>query len=212
MINIALDKFILYLTNIGVLKTPKIIDAFRKVDRKDFVREIDRQNCYQDIPLSIGFGQTISQPYTVAFMLELLQPKKGDIILDIGSGSGWTSALLAEIVGKSGQVYGVERISQLIQISRKNIQKYQFGNLKIYQARHEIGLKPQGPFDKILVSASADEIPSELIYQLKPRGRIVIPVKNSIWKIEKKTKGKIFKFEFPGFVFVPLISESKSLD
>ncbi len=119
----------------GVLKTPKIIEAFKKIDRKDFVKEEFLEEAYFDTPLPIGFGQTISQPYTVAFMLELLEPKEGDTVLDIGSGSGWTTALLAYIVGNKGKVIGVERIKELVEFGKKNLAKYKFKNAHIELAK-----------------------------------------------------------------------------
>src|SRR3989338_8071025 len=97
----------------GYLKTPLIIEAFKKIDRADFVSENLRDEAYENYPLPIGFDQTISQPLTVAFMLELLQPQPGEKILDIGSGSGWTTTLLAFCVGKEGRGFGLERIPEL---------------------------------------------------------------------------------------------------
>ncbi|MBP6914401.1 protein-L-isoaspartate O-methyltransferase [Candidatus Parcubacteria bacterium] len=172
-----------------------------KVDRKDFVLKEYESEAYEDYPLPIGFGQTISQPSTVYFMLKLLNPQKGEKILDLGSGSGWTTALLREAVGKTGKVFGVEKIPELVELGRKNISKYNFNNVQILQAEKLLGLPQEAPFDKILVSASAKEIPQELVSQLKDKGIMVIPVENDILRIEKG--GRIEKYE--GFVFVPLI-------
>jgi protein-L-isoaspartate(D-aspartate) O-methyltransferase len=172
----------------------------KKVDRKDFVLKEYEKEAYEDYPLPIGYGQTISQPSTVYFMLKLLNPQKGEKILDVGSGSGWTTALLAEAVEEKGMVFGIEKIPELVLFGRNNINKYDFNNVKIIEAGKELGLKEHAPFDKILVSASAKEIPQELIGQLKDNGVMVIPVKNDILRIEKG--GKIEKYE--GFVFVPL--------
>lgn len=173
-----------------------------KVDRKDFVLKEYESEAYEDYPLPIGFGQTISQPSTVFFMLKLLNPKKGEKILDVGSGSGWTTALLAEAVGEKGKVFGIEKIPELVEFGKNNISKYNFNNVQILEAGKELGLSKEAPFDKILVSASAKEIPQELMDQLKDKGIMVIPVGNDILKIQKK--GKIEKYE--GFVFVPLIT------
>ena len=104
----------------GYLKTPEIIDAFQKIDRKDFVSDEYKDRAYVNAPLPIGYGQTISQPLTVAFMLELLQPEKGNKILEIGSGSGWQTALLARVVGDEGRVFAIELIPELEQFGRKN--------------------------------------------------------------------------------------------
>ncbi|MDD4358579.1 MAG: protein-L-isoaspartate O-methyltransferase [Candidatus Pacebacteria bacterium] len=198
-------ELISFLTQNDFLKTKRIIEAFDKIDRKDFVLKKYASSAYDDYPLSIGFNQTISQPSTVAFMIELLKPEKGDRILDVGSGSGWTTALLGYIAGKNGKVFGVEIIPELVLFSRDNLEKYSLENTKIYQARiNELGLKDKAPFNKILVSAKARDIPEALINQLKIGGVMVIPISNSLFKITKKKTG-IEKQEIPGFVFVPLI-------
>ena len=199
-------ELISFLTHSNILKTKSIIKAFENIDRKDFTLKKYAGEAYDDYPLSIGYNQTISQPSTVAFMLELLGPKKGDRILDVGSGSGWTTALLGYIASKNGKVFGVELIPELVLFSRDNLDKYNLQNTKIYQAKlDELGLKDKAPFDKILVSAGARNIPEQLIDQLKIGGVMVIPANNSLFKIIKKSKNEIEKQEIPGFVFVPLI-------
>lgn len=192
----------------GVLKTPQIIKAFEKIDRKYFVPEGFEEAIYRDAPLPIGEGQTISQPSTVAFMLELLQPQEGDSVLDIGSGSAWTISLLCSIVGKTGQVTGLERVDKLLAIGQKNLSQFDFQQCHIEKAGKELG-KPGEQFDKILVSASAPEIPFSLFEQLKPNGILVIPVGNSIFKFKKLADNRMQQEEYPGFVFVPLIYEEK---
>jgi protein-L-isoaspartate(D-aspartate) O-methyltransferase len=189
----------------GYLKTPEIIKAFQQVDRRDFVLPEDEIEPYGDYPLSIGFGQTISQPSTVAFMFELLQPKEGDIVLDVGSGSAWTTALLSEIVGERGFVYGVELVPELVDFGRDNLATYGFDNTEIYQASAGIlGLPEQGPYDKILVSAAGYDLPEELVEQLKVGGRMVIPVDDSILKVDKVSEDDIQEERYHGFAFVPL--------
>ncbi|MGI6340701.1 MAG: protein-L-isoaspartate O-methyltransferase [Minisyncoccales bacterium] len=198
-------ELIFFLTRNNILKTKSIIEAFEKIDRKDFILKKYTNEAYNDYPLDIGSNQTISQPSTVAFMLELLSPKKGDKILDVGSGSGWTTALLGYIVGSEGKVCGIELIPDLVLFGRANLEKYDFKNTKIYQATKDLGLKDKGPFDKILVSASARDVPEELIKQLKVGGTMVIPIQDSIFRLFKKSRKKIEKEKIPGFVFVPLI-------
>lgn len=189
----------------GVLKTAEIVEAFEKIDRKDFVKPDDMKYAYEDHPLSIGYGQTISQPYTVSFMLEILQPRKNDHVLDIGSGSGWTTALLAQIVGVSGSVTGLEIIPELVDFGRKNLKKYNFIHAKINQAKPEILGNPNSHYAKILVSASASAVPKELFEQLSSPGALVVPVKNSICLFKKDLSGRIHTEEYIGFSFVPLV-------
>lgn len=195
----------------GYLKTPAIIDAFQKIDRRDFVPDELKEQAYLNVPLSIGYGQTISQPLTVAFMLEILQPKKGDKILEIGSGSGWQTALLSHIVGNNGRVFAVEIIPELMEFGRKNVSKYNFVKNKIAEFHHfnAIGGMPEeAPFDRIVSAASGQEIPKAWQYQLKTDGRIVAPVKDSIHLLIKKDP-PADGFEekiYPGFVFVPLVN------
>ena len=194
----------------AVLKTALIINAFKKTDRADFVLSDFKKEAYRDYPLPIGHNVTISQPTTVAFMLELLEPKKGDKILDIGSGSGWTTELLSQIVGKKGKVFGVEIIPELVEFGRKNLSKYNKKNVFyknaeiILSEKNILGFSEKAPFDKILVSAMAKKLPKELVNQLSISGILVIPIKNSIWRIDKISENEIKEKEFYGFNFVPL--------
>jgi protein-L-isoaspartate(D-aspartate) O-methyltransferase len=192
----------------GYLKSPRIIKAFEKIRRADFVLSQDSEFADEyNAPLSIGHNQTISQPLTVAFMLELLQPEKGDKILDIGSGSGWQTALLCQITGKEGFVCAIERIPELKKFGENNLRKYQFKNAEFICGDGSKGLKEKAPFDKIIAAASADKIPSAWKKQLKIGGRLVAPVKNSIWLLVKKGEDDFEEEEHPGFVFVPLIKK-----
>ncbi|MEK7579106.1 MAG: protein-L-isoaspartate(D-aspartate) O-methyltransferase [Patescibacteria group bacterium] len=192
--------------NVGVVQDPLIERAFREVDRKDFVPADYESEAYEDYPLPIAAGQTISQPTTVAFMLEKLAVKEGDKVLDVGSGSGWTTALLSEMVGENGEVFGVERELLLVEYGRENLAKYRKENAEIFQAEDTLGLPEHAPFDKILVSAAAEEIPDELVKQLSAGGTLVIPVQESILVLHKDLEGRIGTKEFPGFSFVPLVS------
>lgn len=213
-----MDSLINHLIFLSVLKTPHIIDAFCKIDRADFVPENFKMHAYVDEALPIGHGQTISQPYTVAFMLELLMPKAGDKILEIGYGSGWQTAILAEIVGNQvsdycGMVYAIEIIKELCQFGKENINKYSFikkGIVKTYCADAEFGLpkiaRKIGGFDKIIVAAALTEDPPDAWKkQLKIGGVMVLPIMNSLWRFVKKSDDKFDAKEFPGFSFVPFV-------
>lgn len=196
------------LTRQGRLRTERIIQAFREIERKDFVPEGKKDLAGLNRPLSIGEGQTISQPAVVALMLELLSPEKGDEVLDIGSGSGWTTALLAEITGRKGRVTGLEIVPELVEFGTKNLSRYNFigeGRAEIIRANGKEGYEKRAPFDRILVSAEADKIYSAWKTQLRVGGRIVTPVGKSIWKLEKEGQNKFNKEEHKGFVFVPLV-------
>lgn len=204
------DKLINDLIKDGFLKNPRIIDAFKKIDRMNFVIEYVKNDAYRNSPLGIGFGQTISQPLTVAFMLELLDVQPGQKVLDVGSGSGWTTALLAELVGEEGKVYGIEIIPELHEFGKANVMRYNYiskGIVEMYCGNGLYGLKEKAPFDRILCSAEATEIPKAFKEQLKINGKMVLPMHNSLWLIVKKGEDDFDLQEYPGFVFVPLIEK-----
>lgn len=216
----------------GWLKTDLIKEAFQKIKREDFLPEEMKNLAELNEALPIGFGQTISQPLVVAFMLEQLQPKPGEKILDIGSGSGWTTALLAHIVSQKGssksqipnfkqipnpkfqnpkgKVIAIEIVPELKEFGEKNVAKYGFvekGAVEFVLADGFKGLPEEAPFDKILTSASAKEIPIAWKEQLKIGGKIVAPIESSIKTIIKKSETEFEEIEYPGFVFVPLIQK-----
>lgn len=204
----------------GYLRTPSIIDAFEKIDRVDFVPEGLRKSAYINEPLPIGFGQTISQPLTVAFMLELLSPLSGERILDVGTGSGWQTALLAQIVGGVANigvennylplVIGIERISELSDFAQKNVEKYGFiskGIVKIITGDGINGIPEFAPFDKIIAGAAGRELPFSWKEQLKIGGIIVAPVRDSVCVFKKIDEDEFDESQYFGFRFVPLIEE-----
>lgn len=190
------------------LKTPRIIEAFRIIKRADFMPDDVKDLAELDEAVPIGKGQTISQPLTVAFMLEQLQPQSGDKILDVGSGSGWTSALLGEIVGSKGKVIAVEIVPGLKDFGEKNASKYNGGQVQFILADGSGGYEKEAPFDRILCSAAVQEqIPKAWKEQLKVGGRIVTPIGSSIWLLVKKNNAEFEEIEYPGFAFVPLVEK-----
>ena len=196
----------------GYLKTPRIIDAFKKIDRADFVPDDLKHEAYVNAPLPIGHGQTISQPLTVAFMLELLAPQEGDKVLDVGAGSGWQTAILAQIVGKKGKVFAIEILEKLAEFGKNNLEKYKFlssGRVEFIRKDASFGLPENAPYERIIAAAAGNEIPPAWKEQLKINGRLVAPVRNSIFSLIKKAEDQIEETEYPGFAFVPLLSESE---
>ncbi len=193
----------------NVLKTKRIIDAFCAINREAFLPSSLEGQAGIDAPLPIGHKQTISQPYTVAFMLELLSPEPGQKIMDVGYGSGWTSALLAHIIGIKGKVYSIEIIPDLCVIGNENIAKFNFikkGIVKTFCQDGSKGLPEYAPFSRILAGASAEKLPHEWIDQLADEGKLVAPIGQSIWCFRKKGR-EVRKSEYPGFLFVPLTHE-----
>jgi protein-L-isoaspartate(D-aspartate) O-methyltransferase len=178
--------------------------AFRAVARRNFLPAVKQEFADIDMPLSIGYGQTNSQPSTVRRMLGWLDVRPGQTILDIGSGSGWTTALLAHLVGPAGQVHAVELIPELRKFGEANCEATGVTNAHFYASKEVFGLPEKAPYDRILVSASADTLPPELIEQLRPGGRLVIPIGNSIMVITKALDGTLEQQNHPGFTFVPL--------
>ena len=186
-----------------------ILDAFSKVKRENFIPEELEKEAYEDTALPIGHGQTISQPYTIAVMLSELELKKGQNILEVGSGSGYVLALLSEIIGKNGKVSGIEVVKELVAKSKESLEDY--NNIEIYHRNGSKGLPEKAPFDRILISAACREVPKELLNQLKDGGILLTPkgprFEQSLVVIERQ--GNEFKTirEIPGFIFVPFIEE-----
>mgnify|MGYP001020477748 CR=1 FL=1 len=190
----------------GVVLTSKIRRAFKRVDRQDFVPLSEKDYSYLDLPLSIGSGQTISQPTTVATMLELLKVDKGMKILDIGAGSGWVSVLLAEIIGQKGKVYAYEINSAVGRAGQKNLEKFNYKNIIYKIADATEYWDRNSPYDRIIAGTSFSKIPRNLIEKLTVGGIAVIPTKdNYLVKIMRTKKDSYKEERFYGFVFVPFL-------
>ena len=151
----------------------RVLDAMLRVPRHEFVPETDRNRAYEDNPLPIGDGQTISQPYVVALMLQALQLTPADTVLEVGTGSGYATALLAEL---AAQVFSVERHPALAEGARNLLTTLGYANIRVFTGDGTLGLPVAAPFDAILVSAAAAALPSALLVQLRDSGRMIIPV------------------------------------
>ena len=183
----------------------RLNDAFAAHPRENFLPDEVGQQAAIDAPLPIGYDQTNSQPSTVHRMLEWLDAQNAQKVLDVGSGSGWTTALLSHLVGSEGKVYAVEKVPELVRFGKINCDRQNVTNAEFQAAGDYFGLADQAPFERILVSASAKEMPLELIDQLDNGGRMVIPVRHSIFVIDKNDQGSIKETEHPGYAFVPLV-------
>jgi protein-L-isoaspartate(D-aspartate) O-methyltransferase len=181
----------------------EVIKAFAKVDRTNFIPGPYKEEAYRNVALPIGYDQTVSQPSTIAFMLDKLDLRGGQKILEVGAGSGYVLALIEELV-KDGEIYGTERVSELVDMAQNRLKH--FSNIQIFHTPTELGLAEHAPFDRILVSAAASgNIPQKLIDQLREGGVMVCPVDHSIIRVEKSEGGHIAAENYPGFAFVPLI-------
>lgn len=204
------DRLVESLVRWGYLHSPEVIAAFRKVPREEFVREHHRREAYEDHPIPIGFGQTISAPSMVAIMLESLEVKRGQKVLEIGTGSGYNAALLAELVGREGKVVTIERIPELAKFGEENLKKTGYDWVKVKVGDGSEGCPEEAPWDRILVTACVPSIPIPLLEQLKPGGKLGAPVGKDYmfqtWTVAQKlSDGRIIYEEKCGCSFVPLI-------
>jgi protein-L-isoaspartate(D-aspartate) O-methyltransferase len=155
------------------IRDERVLAAMAKVPRERFIASEDAGNAYEDFPLPIGEGQTISQPYIVAAMIEALEPRSEDRVLEVGTGTGYQAAILGELVA---EVWTVERHLELAEKGRQILSELGYANVHVVHGDGSIGLPQQAPFDKILVAAAAPRVPDSLIEQLADGGRLVIPV------------------------------------
>jgi protein-L-isoaspartate(D-aspartate) O-methyltransferase len=187
----------------------RILDAFRAVPREAFISAEYAHLAYGDHPLPIEAGQTISQPYIVALMIEAAEIEPGDKVLEVGSGSGYAAAVISRI---AGEVVGIERQRDLVEVARERLERLGYSNVRIVEGDGTRGCPAEAPFDAILAAASGSHIPAPLVDQLKPGGTIVMPVGSPGWvqKLVKATKrddGTLQQADLGGVRFVPLIGE-----
>ena len=186
---------------------PDVMRAMRAVPRHEFVPDNQQVLAYMNGPLSIGHGQTISQPYIVALMTDLLEVDKDSVVLDIGTGSGYQAAVLANIVK---QVYSMEVIPELLETAQQRFDKLGYKNIETKLGDGHQGWPGHAPYDGIIVSAAASEIPEALMEQLKPDANLVIPVgmhygPQELMVVHKGQKGEIINHDILAVAFVPLV-------
>ena len=193
----------------GYLKSEEVIKAMSKVPRHEFVPPDQRRYAYEDNPLRIGSGQTISAPHMVAIMTEALEVSKEDKILEIGTGSGYQTAILAEMASK-GEIYTLEKLSPIMEFAKKNLSRLGYKNIFVIEGDGTQGYKEKAPYDKIIVTAAAPKIPPLLISQLKSPGKLLIPLGGKMYQdllLVEKNKNKIERKNLGGCIFVPLIGK-----
>lgn len=188
----------------------KVARAMLEVPRHLFVPPHLRREAYNDYPLPIGYGQTISAPHMVAIMCDLLDLKRGERVLEVGTGSGYHAAVVSRIVGEEGLVVTVERIPELAETAKKIYESLGYDNIKVVVGDGSVGYEDIAPYDKIYVTASAPKIPVKLLAQLKNGGRMVIPVGDFVqylYVVDKDEYGRVVKRSWGAVRFVPLIGE-----
>jgi protein-L-isoaspartate(D-aspartate) O-methyltransferase len=188
---------------------PDILDAFRAVPREAFVSDRHAHLAYGDHPLPIEANQTISQPYIVALMIQAAAIKPGDIVLEVGSGSGYAAAVISRVAAR---VIGIERQHSLVEVGRERLTRLGYGNIEIVEGDGTRGCPDKAPFDAILAAASGSHVPEALLAQLSPNGRLVMPIGEPGWvqelvKVTKQDDGLLKQENLGGVRFVPLIGE-----
>jgi protein-L-isoaspartate(D-aspartate) O-methyltransferase len=185
----------------------RVAAAFDAVPRRHFLPPDQRRHAARDVALPIGHGQTNSQPPPVRQMLELLDVRPGDHVLDVGTGSAWSTALLAHLTGPTGRVRGVERVPELVAFGAANLRAANLPWAGLEPARPGVlGLPEHAPYDRVLVSAGADQLPEELVAQLGPGGVLVVPVGGRMLRVRNDVSGPVVE-EHGWYRFVPLVTD-----
>ncbi len=201
------------LSEMGYIKTEKVKQAMLKVPREEFLTELNRPYAYVDQPLPIGEGQTISAPHMVAMICEILSLEEGMKVLEIGTGFGYNAAVVAEIIGKKGHLYSIERISSLAETAKENLKRTGYSeNITVILGDGTKGYPEEAPFDRIYGTASAPKLPEPLKDQLKIGGILLIPVGEhryfqDLICISRKSEDEYEKKSIGGVAFVPMIGD-----
>ena len=194
------------------VQDPRVLDAMRAVPRHEFLPLTIREDAYVDSPLPIGHGQTISQPYIVALMTELARPSPSDRALEVGTGSGYQAAVLSGLVAR---VFSVELVDLLAQSATSTLRRLGYANVTVRSGDGYLGWPDEAPFDIILVTAAPEDVPAALVAQLKPGGRLVVPV-GRVWDvqdlrlIEKDAAGRVSTRSVIPVRFIPMVKKRDS--
>ncbi len=191
------------------IRNPAVLEAMRTVPREEFVPEDSRHEAYEDRPLPIGEGQTISQPYVVALMIEALSLAPDDRVLEVGAGSGYAAAVLGRI---AREVYAIERHGSLARAASERMRRLGYDNVQVREGDGTLGWAEEAPFDAILVSAGGPEVPAPLLDQLVSGGRLVIPLGDpmkdqELVRLEQRAGGAVVRESLGHVRFVPLVGE-----
>ena len=205
----ALNNLIKTVKDSGFLNDDNVESAFRNIPRHEFVPTSELDRAYYNEPLAIMKDQTISQPGVVSRMTEWLDVKEGQTILEIGTGSGWQTAILSYLVG-NGTVYSIERHPELVNFARENLGKLGIENAHVILDDGSMGYQEKSPFDRIIITAACSEIPLPLLEQLDENGLIIAPVgdsSQSLVLLKKTSRGIIEIKNQPNYIFVPLLGK-----
>ncbi len=205
-------KLIRHLCGSGVLRTPAIIQAFIDIDRAKFTPAEHRAHAYEDVSIPLAPGSSMSQPSVVAFMLELLQPRPNNTVLEVGSGSGYQTALLGKLVHPHGKVFAVEVQPNMAELTRSNMEPCKLPHVSCIEGSGAHGIPEHAPFDRVVVGAAASKFPEDLRAQLAVGGRLVVPIGNETQDVVVMMRLSDQEYDeerYPGFSFVPLVGENE---
>lgn len=196
----------------GYLRDHRLVAAFSTIEREEFIPDLLSHNANADIALPIGYGQTIPQPTSVAFALELLQVERGNNVLDVGSGSGWVTGILAYMVGRKGCVTGLEIIPDLYAFGKDNIEKFNLlrerRHIELYEGDGLSGYEKNAPYDRIFVGIDVPAVPNPLKEQLAVGGKMILSLRGSVCLGVKDSSGLVFE-EYRGFSFTPSVKKNE---